>query len=75
MRQTEKTAKTGSSDNRSWNHGPEGPIDDAAINELRERQIRNMLATLILSQGTPMLLAGDESGRTRGAITEHEHGI
>jgi glycogen operon protein len=55
----------GSSDNRSCNHGVEGPTDDAAINAVRERQIRNMLATLILSQGTPMLLAGDEFGRTQ----------
>jgi isoamylase len=45
--------KDGSSDNRSWNCGMEGPSDDAAINTLRERQIRNFLATLLLSQGTP----------------------
>jgi isoamylase len=57
--------KDGSSDNRSWNCGAEGPTDDLAINALRERQIRNMLATLLLSQGTPMLLAGDEFGRTQ----------
>jgi isoamylase len=57
--------KDGGSDNRSWNCGVEGPSDDPAINALRERQIRNMLATLLLSQGTPMLLAGDESGRTQ----------
>jgi isoamylase len=55
----------GSSDNRSWNCGIEGPTDDVEINTLRERQIRNMLATLLLSQGTPMLLAGDEFGRTQ----------
>jgi glycogen operon protein len=55
----------GSSDNRSWNCGAEGPTDDPEINRLRERQIRNMLATLLLSQGTPMLLAGDEFGRTQ----------
>ncbi len=55
----------GSSDNRSWNCGVEGPTDDPAINALRERQMRNMLATLLLSQGTPMLLAGDEFGRTQ----------
>ena len=58
--------KDGSGDNRSWNCGVEGPTDDAAINALRERQMRNMLATLLLSQGTPMLLAGDEFGRTQG---------
>ena len=58
--------KDGNSDNRSWNCGVEGPTDDAAINELRARQIRNMLATLLLAQGTPMLLAGDEFGRTQG---------
>ncbi|HTT04606.1 MAG TPA: glycogen debranching protein GlgX [Steroidobacteraceae bacterium] len=57
--------RDGSSDNRSWNCGVEGPSDDPAINELRERQIRNMLATLLLSQGAPMLLAGDEFGRTQ----------
>lgn len=55
----------GSSDNRSWNCGVEGPTDDPAINALRERQIRNILATLLLSQGTPMMLAGDEFGRTQ----------
>ena len=55
----------GNSDNRSWNCGVEGPTDDAGINELRERQIRNILATLLLSQGTPMMLAGDEFGRTQ----------
>ncbi len=55
----------GSSDNRSWNCGAEGPTDDDAINTLRERQIRNLLSTLLLSQGTPMLLAGDEFGRTQ----------
>ena len=56
----------GSSDNRSWNYGVEGPTNDPEINKVRERQIRNMLATLLLSQGTPMLLAGDEFGRTQG---------
>jgi isoamylase len=55
----------GSSDNRSWNHGAEGPTDDPAINELRERQIRNLLGTLLRSQGTPTLLAGDEFGRSQ----------
>ncbi len=55
----------GSSNNQSWNCGVEGPTDDEEINALRERQIRNMLATLLLSQGTPMLLAGDELGRTQ----------
>jgi glycogen operon protein len=55
----------GSGNNRSWNCGVEGPTDDPVIKALRERQIRNMLATLLLSQGTPMVLAGDESGRTQ----------
>jgi len=55
----------GSNDNRSWNCGVEGPTEDASINLLRERQVRNMLATLLLSQGTPMLLAGDEFRRTQ----------
>jgi isoamylase len=57
--------KDGTSDNRSWNCGVEGPTEDAEINALRERQIRNLLATLLFSQGTPMLLAGDEFGRTQ----------
>jgi isoamylase len=55
----------GSSDNRSWNCGAEGPTDDQAVLELRARQMRNFFATLFLSQGTPMLLAGDEFGRTQ----------
>jgi len=58
--------KDGNSNNRSWNCGVEGPTDDPAINALRARQTRNMLATLLLAQGTPMLLAGDEFGRTQG---------
>jgi len=57
--------RDGSSDNRSWNCGVEGPTDDPAVNTLRSRQIRNLLGTLLLSQGTPMLLAGDEFGRTQ----------
>jgi glycogen operon protein len=57
--------RDGSSDNRSWNCGAEGPTDDLEIRTLRERQKRNMLSTLLLSQGTPMLLAGDEFGRTQ----------
>ena len=56
----------GENDNRSWNHGAEGATDDAQIIELRRRQERNYLATLILSQGVPMLLGGDEIGRTQG---------
>jgi glycogen operon protein len=55
----------GESHNRSCNYGTEGPTDDQAINELRNRQKRNFLATLFLSQGVPMLLAGDEIGRTQ----------
>jgi glycogen operon protein len=55
----------GSSDNRSWNCGEEGPTDDPEINALRARQMRNILGTLLLSQGTPMLLAGDEFARTQ----------
>ena len=57
--------KDGSSNNASDNYGAEGPTDDAAINATRDRQLRNMLATLLLSQGTPMLLAGDEFARTQ----------
>jgi glycogen operon protein len=55
----------GESNNRSWNCGTEGPTDDEAINNLREQQKKNMLATLFLSQGVPMLVAGDEFGRTQ----------
>ena len=58
--------KDGTDDNRSWNHGVEGPTDDPGINALRARQQRNFLATLFLSQGAPMLLGGDEFGRTQG---------
>ena len=52
--------RDGTGDNRSWNCGVEGPTDDPDINALRNRQRRNLLATLLLAQGTPMLLAGDE---------------
>jgi len=55
----------GEDHNRSWNCGIEGPTDDSAVNTLRSRQKRNMLTTLLLSQGVPMLLAGDEAGRTQ----------
>jgi glycogen operon protein len=55
----------GSDDNRSWNCGVEGPTDDPAVLELRARQQRNFLTTLFISQGTPMLLGGDEIGRTQ----------
>src|SRR5262245_13230923 len=57
--------RDGHSHNRSWNHGAEGPTEDAAIAGLRKRQMKKMLATLLLSQGTPMLLAGDEFARTQ----------
>jgi glycogen operon protein len=55
----------GTDDNRSWNCGVEGPTDEAAIRALRRRQQRNFLTTLLLSQGVPMLLGGDEVGRTQ----------
>jgi isoamylase len=57
--------KDGDNHNRSWNHGVEGETDDPEINALRERQMRNFLATLFLSQGVPMLLGGDEIARTQ----------
>jgi glycogen operon protein len=57
--------RDGSEDNRSWNCGVEGPTDDPEVLALRARQRRNMLATLFLSQGIPMLLHGDELGRTQ----------
>jgi isoamylase len=55
----------GSNDNRSWNHGVEGPTEDPEINALRLRQMRNFFATLLFSQGTPMVVAGDEFARTQ----------
>ena len=58
--------RDGTDSNRSWNHGAEGPTEDEAICELRNRQMRNMMATLLLGQGTPMILAGDEFARTQG---------
>ena len=57
--------RDGTDDNRSWNCGAEGPADDAAVLALRERQACNFLATLLLSQGVPMLTAGDEMGRSQ----------
>jgi isoamylase len=58
--------RDGTDDNRSWNCGAEGPTDDPGIRTLRLRQQRNLLTTLLLSQGVPMLLGGDEMGRTQG---------
>jgi glycogen operon protein len=55
----------GESHNRSWNHGIEGPTDDSAVHSLRERQKRNILTTLMLSQGVPMIAHGDELSRTQ----------
>lgn len=55
----------GTDDNLSWNCGAEGVTDDTAVKALREKQKRNFLTTLLLSQGVPMLLAGDETGRTQ----------
>lgn len=57
--------KDGEDNNRSWNCGAEGPTEDRGIIDLRKRQKRNFLATLFLSQGVPMLVAGDELGRTQ----------
>jgi len=57
--------RDGTDDNRSWNCGAEGPTDDPEILALRERQQRNFLTTLLLSQGVPMLLGGDEFGRSQ----------
>ncbi|MET9422809.1 glycogen debranching protein GlgX [Streptomyces sp. NPDC006540] len=58
--------RDGESHNRSWNCGTEGETDDEGVLELRERQMRNFIATLMLSQGVPMLSHGDEFGRTQG---------
>jgi glycogen operon protein len=57
--------RDGSDHNRSWNCGVEGPTDDPAVRSLRRRMMRNLLATLLVSTGVPMLTAGDEVGRTQ----------
>ena len=59
-------SRDGTDNNRSWNCGAEGPTDDPAINALRAQQKRNLMATLLLSQGVPMFVAGDCAGRTQG---------
>jgi glycogen operon protein len=58
--------RDGADDNRSWNHGYEGETDDEKIVANRQRTARNLMATLLLSAGVPMILAGDEMGRTQG---------
>jgi glycogen operon protein len=58
--------RDGSDDNRSWNCGAEGPTDDPGVTALRARQRRNLLGTLLLSAGVPMILGGDEISRTQG---------
>ena len=61
--------RDGINENDSWNCGVEGETDDPAVRELRAQQQRNLLATLVMSQGVPMLLAGDELGNTQTATT------
>ena len=58
--------QSGHDDNHAWNCGAEGPTDDAAVNAVRARQQRNFIATALLARGVPMLLGGDELGRTQG---------
>jgi isoamylase len=58
--------RDGSDDNQSWNCGAEGETEDPTVNALRDRQQRNLLATLLVSQGVPMITAGDEMGKTQG---------
>jgi isoamylase len=60
-----ENSNDGESHNRSWNHGAEGPTEDPEIQQARAREQRNFIATLLLSQGVPMLLHGDELGRTQ----------
>jgi len=57
--------RDGTDDNRSWNHGVEGPTDDPVIADVRRRQAKNLLITVLCSQGVPMLLGGDELGRSQ----------
>jgi glycogen operon protein len=61
----QEDGRDGESHNRSWNHGAEGPTDDPEVRALRARQRRNLVTTLLLSQGVPMLSGGDELGRTQ----------
>jgi glycogen operon protein len=61
-----ESGRDGTDDNASWNCGAEGPTEDTNVRRLRARQQRNFLATLLLSQGTPMICGGDEIGRTQG---------
>ncbi|MFB6695488.1 glycogen debranching protein GlgX [Streptomyces sp. CH8.1] len=61
-----EAGRDGTNDNRSWNCGAEGETDDVRVGVLRRRQLRNLLTTLLLSTGVPMLVAGDEFGRTQG---------
>ena len=58
--------RDGSSNNSSWNHGVEGPTDDPVAAAARQQSIRSILGTLLIATGTPMLLAGDEHGRSQG---------
>src|SRR6185295_8254130 len=58
--------RDGESNNLSWNCGVEGPTDDPAVQSLREKQKRNLMASLMLSVGVPMISGGDEAGRTQG---------
>jgi glycogen operon protein len=58
--------RDGSGDNRSWNHGVEGRTDDELVLSARQRSIRNLMATLLLATGVPMIVAGDELGRSQG---------
>ena len=61
-----ENSRDGADDNRSWNCGTEGPTDDPAVEELRNRQVKNYLAVTMLALGVPMLLMGDEVRRTQG---------
>ena len=63
--------RDGSNDNRSWNCGVEGPTDDPAVERLRNRQVKNFLAVVLLALGTPMLLMGDEMRRSQRGTTTH----
>jgi isoamylase len=64
--ENEESNRDGTDDNRSWNYGAEGPTGDVAVEALRERQIRNLLACTMISLGMPMITMGDEVRRTQG---------
>ena len=69
--QRRKTTRTARDNNDSWNCGAEGDTDDPGVNSLRERQKRNLIATLLFSQGVPMIYGGDEMSHSKKGQQQH----